>query len=117
MFTKKMTRQCKYPTMRPPATGPSIGATRLGIATKLMVRTNSDFANVRTSVRRPTGTIIAPPHPCRMRHATSTWMLRDVPQRSDPSVNSPIAAAKTRRVPKRSAIHPLMGMKTARLSV
>jgi hypothetical protein len=29
----------------------------------------------------------------------------------------PIAAANTRRVPKRSAIQPLMGMKIARLKV
>ena len=57
--------------MNPPTTGPSIGPMRLGMATKLMARTSSDLANVRTSVSRPTGTIIAPPQPCRMRHATS----------------------------------------------
>ncbi len=34
-----------------------------GIATKLIARTSSDLANVRTIVRRPTGTIIAPPQP------------------------------------------------------
>jgi hypothetical protein len=32
-------------------------------------------------------------------------------------VNRPIAEANTRRVPNRSAIQPLIGMKTARLSV
>ena len=31
------------------------------MATKLIVRTSSDFANVRTSVRRPTGTISGAP--------------------------------------------------------
>jgi hypothetical protein len=44
-------------------------------------------------------------------------MLPDIPHKNEPSVNSPIAAAKTRRVPNRSAIQPLMGMKTARLNV
>ena len=52
--------------------GPSIGPTRPGMATKLMARINSDFANVRTMVSRPTGTIMAPPQPCRIRKATST---------------------------------------------
>ena len=41
--------------MRPPASGPSIGPMSAGIATKLIARTSSDFAKVRTSVRRPTG--------------------------------------------------------------
>ena len=38
-------------------------------------------------------------------------MLLEMPQRNDPSVNRPIAEANTRRVPNRSAIQPLMGMK------
>ena len=49
--------------MSPPTRGPSMGPMRDGIATKLMARTSSDLANVRTIVRRPTGTIIAPPPP------------------------------------------------------
>ena len=44
-------------------------------------------------------------------------MLLEMPQRNEPSVKRPIAEENTRRVPKRSAIQPLMGMKTARLSV
>jgi len=44
-------------------------------------------------------------------------MLRESPHSSDPAVNSPIALANTRRVPKRFAIQPLTGMKTARLRV
>ncbi len=104
-----MTLQWKYPTIRPPAMGPSMGPIRPGMATKLMARMSSDLANVRTMVRRPTGTIMAPPQPCRMRHATSTWMLLEMPQRNDPSVNRPMADANTRRVPNRSAIQPLIG--------
>ena len=103
--------------MRPPATGPSIGPMRAGIVTNVIARTSSDLSNVRTIVSRPTGTMSAPPMPCRMRQATRTWMFVARPQKSEPSVKMPIAVAKTRRVPNRSAIHPLTGMKTARLSV
>ena len=44
-------------------------------------------------------------------------MLLDIPQSNEPRVNRPMAEANTRRVPKRSAIQPLTGMKTARLNV
>jgi hypothetical protein len=68
-------------------------------------------------VKRPTGTIIAPPQPCKMRHATIRCKLLDTPHKSEPSVNSPIAELNTTRVPKRSATQPLSGMNTAKLSV
>ena len=64
--------------------GPSMGPIRPGMATKLMARISSDLAKVRTRVSRPTGTIMAPPQPCRMRQATSTWMLLEMPQSNDP---------------------------------
>jgi hypothetical protein len=44
-------------------------------------------------------------------------MFPDTPHRKEPRVKRPIADAKTRRVPNRSAIHPLIGINTARLSV
>ena len=87
------------------------------MATKLMAPMSSDLAKVRTMVSLPTGSIMAPPQPCSTRQATSTWMLLESPQRNEPSVKMPIADANTRRVPKRLAIQPLMGMNTARLSV
>jgi len=68
-------------------------------------------------VMRPTGTIIAPPMPWSTRQATSMLMSTATAHSSEPRLNSAIAEAKTRRVPKRSAIQPLIGMKTARLSV
>ena len=87
------------------------------MATKLMTRTRSALPKVRASVMRPTGIIMAPPMPCTTRQATSISMLVARPHSTEPRVKSPIAAAKTRRVPKRSAIQPLTGMNTARLSV
>jgi hypothetical protein len=44
-------------------------------------------------------------------------MSFDMPQSNDPRVNRLMADAKTRRVPNRSAIQPLMGINTARLKV
>ncbi len=44
-------------------------------------------------------------------------MLWEMPQRKEPRVKMPMAPANTRRVPKRSAIQPLMGMNMARLKV
>jgi len=44
-------------------------------------------------------------------------MSLETPQRTEPRVKRPIAVVKTLRVPKRSAIQPLIGMKTARLKV
>jgi hypothetical protein len=44
-------------------------------------------------------------------------MLVEMPHRNDPSEKMPIADANTRRVPYLSAIQPLMGINTARLSV
>ena len=68
-------------------------------------------------VIRPTGSIMAPPTPCRMRQATRMWSSLDTPQSSDPNVKMPMAHAKTTRVPKRFAVQPLMGMNTAKLKV
>ena len=64
---------------------------------------------------RPTGFIMAPPRPCRMRKATSMGRFVAMPQSADPAVNSTIAAQITLRMPKRSAIQPEIGMKIARL--
>jgi len=72
---------------------------------------------VRTSARRPTGVIMAPPMPWMTRAATSIGLLSARPQASDPRVKSQTAHVNTRLVPNRSAIHPLMGMNTARQSV
>ena len=71
---------------------------------------------LRSTTRRPTGTIIAPPTPCSTRAATSCAVLCDSAQRIEPTVKSTIAARNTRRAPWRSAIQPLNGMNTARLS-
>ena len=88
------------------------------MTTYCMTVNSSERGKLRTSAMRPTGVIIAPPMPCRMRETTSIGTpLSESPQASDPNEKRATAAAKTRRVPKRSAIQPLIGMNTARLSV
>jgi hypothetical protein len=71
---------------------------------------------VRSTIRRPTGTIIAPPMPCRMRMRVNWVSVRETPQSTEATVNVAMAAAKTVRAPKRSATQPLIGIKTARVS-
>ena len=44
--------------------------TSAGIVTQAIALTRSRFSMVRTSTRRPTGVIIAPPMPCTMRATT-----------------------------------------------
>src|SRR5271154_6565188 len=68
------------------------------------------------TIRRPTGTIMAPPKPCRMREATNWGSECEHPHNTEPKVKIMIALRKIVRAPNRSAIQPLIGMKTARLS-
>ncbi len=102
--------------MKPPTGGPSTGPIMAGTISQVIAVTISLRSTERSSTSRPTGTIMAPPTPCRMRAATSSHSPSDRPHRMDPSVNSAMAARNTVRVPKRSATLPLAGMNTARLS-
>ena len=102
--------------MNPPNGGPITGPISAGTLTYDIARTSSDFGTVRSSTRRPTGTIIAPPMPWRMREATSAASELDRPQAIEPRVKTTIAEPNTRRAPNRSAVQPLIGMNTARLN-
>ena len=109
-----MTRHDSQWTITPPTVGPSSGPISAGMMTKFIATSSSDLAKVRTTINRPTGIIIAAPTPCSIRAAINIGTLVDTPQSTDASVNRATADAKTRRVPKRSAIQPLTGMQTAR---
>ena len=110
-----MKRQGSQWTISPPTVGPSSGPISAGMITKFIAISNSDLGKVRMIVSLPTGIIIAAPIPCRMRAATSIGTLSERPQRIDDKVKIATALLNTRRVPKRSAIQPLIGMHTARL--
>jgi hypothetical protein len=113
---RKIQRQSKYVVMKPPRGGPTTGPTSAGIVSQLSACTSSFFGTVRSSTRRPTGTIIAPPIPCRKRAATIASSESLAAQPIEPSRNTPIAVMKVGRAPKRSATQPLTGMNTASAS-
>ena len=102
--------------MNPPIGGPTTGPISAGVVNQAMAATSSFFATLRNSSSRPTGTIMAPPIPCTILAPTSSGRLCAIPHSTDPTVNTPMAARNTDRDPNRSAIHPLTGMNTARLS-
>ena len=82
--------------------------------TQAMAFTSALLSIVRNSTRRPTGVIIAPPTPCRIRAITKPVTDPDNAQPIEPAMKTAIAVENTSRGPKRSAVQPLAGMNTAR---
>ena len=99
--------------MKPPSGGPSSGPISAGRVTQTMALTSSRLSTLRTRIRRATGVIIAPPIPSTIRAVTKCVSDCDSAQPIEPSMNTAIAARNTVRAPKRSAVQPLTGMKTA----
>ncbi|MCY1240873.1 hypothetical protein D9M72_537420 [compost metagenome] len=99
--------------MKPPSGGPASGPTSAGIVRSAMAETSSLRGVPRTSTRRATGVIIAPPMPCRKREKTKATRLLEMAQKMEPAMKTRIAARKIFLAPKRSAIQPLKGMKIA----
>ena len=95
----KIQRQEKYVTMKPPTGGPITGPSSAGTVSHAIAATSSCLAAVRSSTKRPTGTIIAPPMPCRMRDTTKNHSVSARPHKTEPMVNTAIAARNTVRVP------------------
>ena len=116
MLTRKIHRHDPRVAMAPPSTGATTGAVNAGQVSRAIARTRSAFALNRSTASRPTGTIIAPPTPCSTRIATSipNEVLNAHP--SDATVNTTTAVRKTGRMPNRSAIQPLAGIRTAAVS-
>ena len=99
--------------MKPPSGGPITGPISAGTVTQAIALTSALLSIERSSTSRPTGVIIAPPMPCRMRAITKWVTFCDSAQPIDPTMNTPIAIENTMRAPKRSAVQPLAGMNTA----
>ena len=102
--------------IHPPTGGPRIGATRAGQMVYAMAFINCGLVEARITIRRPTGTIMEPPRPCRTRDAVNIGIVRLMPQSADAIVKMRMAEANTLRSPKRVAVHPLSGMKMASVS-
>ena len=101
----------------PPTTGPSAGATSVGIITIVDARARSIGGKARNSMAMPIGVSIPPPTPCRTRKATSWPIVWANAAQHEPPTNSASAVRNTRFVPKRSPIQPLAGIHTASDSV
>ena len=99
--------------MKPPSGGPITGPISAGMVSQASAEISSDFGTVRRMTSRPTGTIMAPPMPWMMRNSTKSPRPCAKPHAAEPSVKTTIAARNTVRAPKRSAIQPLNGIKTA----
>ena len=99
--------------MNPPSGGPSNGPISAGSVTQTMALISSRFSTLRTRIKRATGVIIAPPMPSTMRAITKWVSEPDRAHPIEPSMKTAIAARKTVRAPKRSAVQPLTGMNTA----
>jgi hypothetical protein len=102
--------------MTPPASGAITGAIRPGQTMYDIRRMICDFSACPSTTMRPTGTIIAPPAPCRIRSATSSPSVALIAQPSEASVKTRIAERNTGRGPKRAVIQPLSGIRTASVS-
>ena len=98
--------------MKPPSGGPITGPSSAGTVRYAIADTSSAFGVVRSTTRRPTGTIMAPPTPCSARASTSCSSDCDSAQAIEPVVNTKIAVANTLRAPKRSASQPESGRNT-----
>jgi hypothetical protein len=102
--------------MKPPSMGPKTGPTVAGMVSSAKARTSSDLGTVRSRTSRPTGTIMAAPMPWKKRAPTKAASDVDRAQRTEPIRNTTMEARKTVRAPSLSAIQPLIGMNTARLT-
>ncbi len=102
--------------MNPPSGGPITGPISAGTVTHAMALTSALLSIERSSTSRPTGVIMAPPIPCTMRAITKSVTEDDSAQPIDPTMKTATATLKTVRGPKRSAVQPLAGMKTASAS-
>ncbi|MCY1230254.1 hypothetical protein D9M72_426600 [compost metagenome] len=97
----------------PPTSGARTGASSPGHTRYAVARSRSSLGVRRSTTRVPTGTIIAPPAPCRTRLTVSmvrSWLRA---HNSEAMVNTAMAAQKTRRAPTRSASQPLTGIPMA----
>ena len=80
--------------MKPPSGGPITGPISAGTVTQAIALTSALLSIERNSTSRPTGVIIAPPMPCRMRANTKSVTEEDSAQPIDPSMNTAIAIAE-----------------------
>ena len=80
--------------MKPPSGGPITGPISAGTVTQAIALTSALLSIERSSTSRPTGVIIAPPMPCRMRAITKSVTEEDSAQPIEPTMKTAIAMAE-----------------------
>ncbi len=68
---RKIQCQLAYSTSTPPSAGPTSGPIWPGSVTNVIAAIYCSRGTIFITVRRPTGTSIAPPNPCSTRASTS----------------------------------------------
>ena len=87
-LTKKIQRHPTVSVRSPPSTGPSAGATSVGIITIVAARARSIGGKARNIIATPTGVSIPPPIPCTIRNAISWPIDWAKPHIIEPITNS-----------------------------
>ncbi len=112
-FTKKI--QCQFSTWMivPPSSGPSVGASIIGTATRPITRPIRLGPAASAMMICASGMIMPPPMPCSTRKKISSVSVVARPQSSEPSVKSVREMRKTRLAPKRREAQPVTGITAA----
>ena len=109
-LTKKIHDQCRFCRIRPPITGPRIGAIIAGIETTLITRPIRRGPATCAMISCASGMIMPPPTPWSTLNTTSAVSVLDSPQAAEPTVNSASETRYTRLAPKRRAAQPVTGI-------
>src|ERR1700709_2769974 len=94
-FKRKIQRHDAYVVMKPPTGGPTTGAAIAGQVMGEIACMSRLFSVLRTTISRPTGTIIAPPAPCSKRAAVNSVTEFDKPHNTEAITNTTIALKHT----------------------
>ena len=105
-----MSRHEKSCTNHPPSTGPTAGASSIGMPKIPMTRPMFWGPTARMMMVIPIGISMPPPSPWRTRKNTSSGSVCATPHAIEASVNRAIVTRYSRFVPKRSLAHPAIGM-------
>ena len=116
MLTRKIQRQDSPLVSAPPITGPTATATPVTAPKTPNATPRSRPWKALARIARPVANMIAPPMPwnARLRLRNVAPLAR--PHSSEPSVNTTMPIANSRRRPKRSASEPAVSCSAASVS-
>ena len=113
---KKIQRQLRLSRIRPPITGPTIGATSAGTAMADVSRPSRRGPAAWATIVWSSGNVMPPPMPCTTRNAIRLPDDQARPHSTEPPRNSASDSIHIRLLPKRSTAHPVNGMTIASAS-